>query len=394
MRSDDGETWDRSSSGITSAQITALRAHPNGDLYVGTERDGLYRSRDAGDSWERVMLGTKFSGNQVDEIEVNSRGDLFVAKGPISRSTDEGNTWEQLDQWGGFDIAIAPNDDIYVGENAIGIARSKDNGRTWTRVNTEIRQVYALLFLENGDILAGTSSGRDGPEDGVFRSSDGGETWQPMSMVPFNKSIRVLGQTSRGTVFAGPMRSGFYRSEDDGYHFTYTWPCFGYYTDFAATPDGGVLLSSLGGLCLTYDDGLSWTGYDLVFPTDRIYAVEVDSRGFIYVGTDGAGLYRSSRPLTVATESEAVVAENSIGSAYPNPFSSSTTITYSLRQASRVSIDVFDMLGRKVRTLAAGPQDSGTHTISWNAEALASGTYLVRMSADGHVQTLPVTLTR
>ena len=173
-------------------------------------------------------------------------------------------------------------------------------------------------------------------------------------MIPFSKSIRILGQTDRGTVFAGPLRSGFYRSED----------------------------------------GLSWTGYDLVFPTDRIYSVEVDSRGFVYVGTDGAGLYRSSRPLAVATEPADAVAENGIGSAYPNPFSTSTTITYSLEQTSRVRLDVFDMLGRNVQTLAEGVQTNGSHTVRWDAGGLSNGAYLIRLRVGGDVHTLPVVLTR
>ena len=65
---------------------------------------------------------------------MNSRGDLFVARGPIYRSSDEGLTWDELDQWGGFELAIAPNDDIYVGENAKGLTRSTDDGETWEKL--------------------------------------------------------------------------------------------------------------------------------------------------------------------------------------------------------------------------------------------------------------------
>jgi len=68
---------------------------------------------------------------------------------------------------------------------------------------------------------------------------------------------------------------------------------------------------------------------------------------------------------------------------YPNPFNPTTTITYQLPQASRVSIRVFDVLGRQVAQLLDGNVEAGRHTLRWEASGYASGLYIYRMVARG-----------
>jgi hypothetical protein len=65
--------------------------------------------------------------------------------------------------------------------------------------------------------------------------------------------------------------------------------------------------------------------------------------------------------------------------AYPNPFNSSTTISYSLPKTSAVKIEIFDILGRRVGTLYEGEQTQGLHNVTWDASAQTSGTYLYRV---------------
>jgi len=66
---------------------------------------------------------------------------------------------------------------------------------------------------------------------------------------------------------------------------------------------------------------------------------------------------------------------------YPNPFNASTQIRYSLPLAQEVELSVFDLLGRKVRTLTQGPQRAGWHVAQWDGRdesgrPAASGTYV------------------
>ena len=65
--------------------------------------------------------------------------------------------------------------------------------------------------------------------------------------------------------------------------------------------------------------------------------------------------------------------------AYPNPFNGSTTITYSLAQDGPVSVEVYNTLGRKVRTLVMGAETAGNYEVKFEAGNLACGTYLFKV---------------
>ena len=66
---------------------------------------------------------------------------------------------------------------------------------------------------------------------------------------------------------------------------------------------------------------------------------------------------------------------------YPNPFNSSTTIEYSLREAGHVTIEIYDLLGRRVETLVDEEQEAGQHRVIWDAGEHTSGVYFHRIVA-------------
>ncbi len=77
---------------------------------------------------------------------------------------------------------------------------------------------------------------------------------------------------------------------------------------------------------------------------------------------------------------------------YPNPFSIVTRIAYQLSEEGPVHLDIFDMLGRRVRTLVAANQFAGRHTVTWDGRnqqgsLSASGLYAYRLEAEGTIRT-------
>jgi hypothetical protein len=72
-----------------------------------------------------------------------------------------------------------------------------------------------------------------------------------------------------------------------------------------------------------------------------------------------------------------------IVSASPNPFNSSTTITFSVPTESPVELMICDIVGREVWRLASGISHLGTNQVVWNADDLPSGVYFVQLSAEG-----------
>ena len=77
----------------------------------------------------------------------------------------------------------------------------------------------------------------------------------------------------------------------------------------------------------------------------------------------------------------------------PNPFKSSVLISFELKQPQALSLDIFGLRGQKVRALASGVQNSGSHTFSWDGrddqgKPLPSGIYFCRLQSVEGVQTL------
>jgi len=84
--------------------------------------------------------------------------------------------------------------------------------------------------------------------------------------------------------------------------------------------------------------------------------------------------------------------EFSLSQNHPNPFNPVTTIKYSLPERSHVTVEVYNVLGQKVRTLIDHEKSAGSYTITWDGtnsidKAVPTGIYLYRFQADDHVET-------
>jgi hypothetical protein len=80
---------------------------------------------------------------------------------------------------------------------------------------------------------------------------------------------------------------------------------------------------------------------------------------------------------------------------YPNPFNPRTMITFTLPRTSRVTLRVYDLLGREIAALVDGESlAAGTHDVSFDASHLSSGVYFYRLQADGIARTRQMVLVK
>ncbi len=103
--------------------------------------------------------------------------------------------------------------------------------------------------------------------------------------------------------------------------------------------------------------------------SDYSAIVQINFASYIWKAADGNG-GTLSKP-----------AAYQLHNAYPNPFNPSTQIKFDLPEEGFVTLNVFDVLGRKVAGLANGNYARGYHTTTWNANGIASGVYLARFTA-------------
>lgn len=96
---------------------------------------------------------------------------------------------------------------------------------------------------------------------------------------------------------------------------------------------------------------------------------------------------------TTSVGDDNVVANSfTLGQNYPNPFNPTTKIDYSISKSSKVTLSVYNVMGQEVAQLVNGVQESGKHSINFNASKLASGVYIYKLSAGNFQETKKMVL--
>jgi photosystem II stability/assembly factor-like uncharacterized protein len=301
-----GETW--KSVGPPGGDVRALAADPSrpGILYLGTADGVLYRSDDLGTHWRRMVPGFPERGMSLDEIAVDPQGRVFIgywnvsgSGGGVARSDDGGASFTIASGIQGESVrAIAvweKDPSLVVAGTLTGVFRSGDGGQSFQRVPTPagLRNVESVALDPQvpGTIYAGTWHL-------PWRSVDGGRTWQEMHDGIIEDSdifTLTVDKASRSTLYATAC-TGIYRSLDRGgvWRKVHGIPASSRRTrSFAQDPDHPEVLyaGTTEGLWISEDSGATWrlaTTKALV-----VNSVLVLPGSRVLLGCDGAGVLRS-----------------------------------------------------------------------------------------------------
>ena len=86
------------------------------------------------------------------------------------------------------------------------------------------------------------------------------------------------------------------------------------------------------------------------------------------------------------------VSEFNLSAAYPNPFNPTTNIDFSVSEAGYASVKVYNLMGQVVGTLIDGMVDADTYSLTWDAQHLSSGVYMIKAESNGQVATQKIML--
>ncbi|MAT39164.1 MAG: hypothetical protein CL946_06135 [Ectothiorhodospiraceae bacterium] len=119
---------------------------------------------------------------------------------------------------------------------------------------------------------------------------------------------------------------------------------------------------------------------------------------YVFPASEPVWYRQGQRPVSldeIPQSSSSIVLEQN----YPNPFNPSTTIRFHLIAGNRVSLKVYDSMGRMIRTLLGRSFPAGTHSVQWDGrndagDPVASGTYIYRLESGSTVQSNAMTLIR
>ncbi len=281
--------------------------------------DGVYKSTDAGETWTHVGLREtrhiaklQIHPTNPDIVYVAAMGDMF---GPnpdrgVYRTMDGGDTWERIlyrgESAGAVDLSIdRTNPKVVIaalnhhvtymwdeesGGPSTGLFKTTDGGDTWTDITRNPGMPEGLIG-KIGMSISPASSDRvyafieaDGGQGGIYRSDDGGDTWQmthqnPNDMeIPNSYNHITAAPQDPDVVYIQPI-SGLHKSTDGGRTFeeqaTENWDHHALWID----PDdpGRMIDGADGGAAVTSNGGESWSSLENQ-PTADLLSLAVDDQ--------------------------------------------------------------------------------------------------------------------
>lgn len=322
---DSGENWSPVTDFmITSASVGAVAvSETNPDLvFIGMGEtcirgnilpgDGVYRSRDAGATWEHVGFRDSHGISKIrihptnpDIVYVASFGKYSAPSEErgVFRSMDGGDSWERVlfrdDETGAIDLSIDPNnpDVIYAalweayrkeyqmssGGEGSGMFKSTDGGTTWSEMTRAPGMPQSGVVGRIGIAVSGANSNRvwalfEHDQGGLYRSDDAGASWE---LINTDRAIRQRAFYYTH-VFADPMdedvvymqNTSFFRSSDGGETYeTINNGTHGDFHDLWIDPDDPthLIVANDGGGAVSHNTGSNWT--DQEFSTAQMYHV-------------------------------------------------------------------------------------------------------------------------
>ncbi|TNE57225.1 MAG: glycosyl hydrolase [Bacteroidetes bacterium] len=326
--SDGGRTWENISDGFFGGSVGAIEVAPSDHnvLYAGggevTVRgnvsygSGLWKSEDAGQTWKfaglknsRHVPRIRVHPGNPDLVYAAVLGDLFRSSDErgIYRSKDGGKTWERIlfvnADAGAVDLCMDPTNprilyastwrirrtpySLSSGGAGSGLWKSTDSGDTWTEITrneglpqkdtigiigvtvspANPKRVWAIVEAENG---------------GVFRSDDGGKKWQKLND---DRNLRQrawyytrIYADSKDEDKVYVVNVAYHVSKDGGKTFTTKRAPHGDHHDLWIAPEDSrrMIIGDDGGAQISYDGGDTWSTYHNQ-PTAQFYRVTTDN---------------------------------------------------------------------------------------------------------------------
>ena len=326
---DSGQNWRNISDGFFGGSIGAISASESDPniLYVGTGEKtvrgnvspgygGFWKSDDAGETWKKMNLD--IDQVQVGRIAIHPKnpdivyiaiiGDLFKDsnKRGVYKSTDGGKSWRQVlfsnERSGAVDISIDKNNPRIIfastwnirrtpyslesGGEGSGLWKSTDGGETWTNISDN-EGLPSGIWGISGVSVSPVNSKKvfaliENKEGGLFRSDDGGSSWEKVNEDRNLRQrawyyTRVYADTqNENRVYV--MNVSFWRSEDGGKSFDRYRTPHGDHHDLWIDPENNkrLIVADDGGAQVSSDDANNWSTY-MNQPTAQYYRVATDN---------------------------------------------------------------------------------------------------------------------
>jgi hypothetical protein len=338
---------------LSNLGILSITIPFNDIIYAGS--DYVYRSINEGDNWEIISP-------LLDPVTlfVRDSTNLFVGIwGGIHKYEPIGSNWEQVLQLENTEVVNSIVDDkisglLYAGSiNFIGgggVYRSVNGGDTWEHIGLTDNYVSSLALNSSGDLFAGTRGNQLSGNGGVFVLPSGQSEWINVNHDELVTSIII---NSEDKIYIGCSTLDWY------------W----------------------GGVRCSFDNGQTWEDISTESMHDEdIERLILGSEEHLYALANNSTtpLYKSINS-TITSMQDHPVQKGLVTYNFPNPFKDETNIYFSF--SSNRSVDakmtVYNSTGRKLEEMNLPKQLKNGQSIMFNSSNLPAGIYYYELSVDG-----------
>lgn len=346
-----GDLWLIANTGI-SGNFYDMYATDITHAWAGSDDGKIWFTTNGGNNWQYSIPNP--SSPFIDAIHMfdNNTG-VAIGDPPVNAvqwrfyfTTNGGMNWNlcpgapPIDSETGWSNSIYATDTghIWWGTNRAKIYRGSMRGPC-TGINVNVQNQFGLAFQ---DINTGVALGIVGnpPDTQSFnlRTITGGNNWYFTAFIPASIPYGIATCPGISSSFYWIVSAGnIYRSTDNGVTFA-----------------SQINLTSASYCISLVNVDTGWAG---------------GANGKIYK-------YTANDPIGIIPRQKLIPKNYSLSQNYPNPFNPETIIDYSIPVKSEVTIELYDILGNKVRTLLDTSLDTGNYSISFNSSGLSSGIYI------------------
>lgn len=326
-----GGTWVSDTNGLSGAKLHCITKDRTGAIVAGGENGTLFRRVNG--AWTRIPTPSIHSSNTITSLSVDSSGTILAA----------------------FEANPAPF--RFVGK---GVYFSKDNGTGWTSAGLDSVRIRSLESFG----------------DSTFALTlDRGITLLRTSPVPFLQlGTQIL---TFADVSVGQRKDLSININNSG-------------TDLLSisniSTDNPLFAPQAASLTLSPNQNAAlMVRFTPSAPGPSSASIVITSNSTSSPDTIvvmGGGIIPSG-----VESMEGIPTEFSLSQNYPNPFNPTTTIRYGVPDEARVKLHIYDLLGRRVKSLVDEKQTPGFYQVAWQAGDLPTGIYFYQLQAGAFVQT-------
>jgi photosystem II stability/assembly factor-like uncharacterized protein len=397
--SNGGATWENKTRAVTTSPLFGLFALDGSRAWATGDGGTLIETRNGGTTWEELPSG--ISERLSDVFFVSPDLGWAVGKGGLIHTTDGGESWsvQSTHDFGLFaDIEFTHYPIGWIISGDVGtpgkLIKTTDGGNNWLELtNISLPFGNPMIQFTSADvgwIMIGNST--ISGEQALYRTTSGGEVWQLLLSNSSDTTYESMSfvNDSVGWVSTFPSSIVFHTTDAGTSWERYPTP-WSLTSVFFLDETHGFGGDVFGEIYRTNDAGRTWEPQlsPLTLPITGLHFAD-ESTGWAFNGlgnivhTSNGGTSFVDESVFRPTVPRGVV----LGHNYPNPFNSQTTILFRLFGPARTAeVQVFDILGRRVRVISIDSPLVGENRMRWdgrdqNGSVAASGVYFYSVTVD------------